>query len=73
MEKLTAVYDDDLEEFLNNIGIAKDIEKKRIHCRVCDVVITYDNFLAAFPIDGQIYLCCNNDECLKEINKSDIG
>lgn len=73
MDKLKAVYDDELVSFLRNIGALKEIERGNVKCKFCDEVITLDNLLATFPVNKQIFFCCEKDACLIQMNKLGIG
>jgi hypothetical protein len=74
-EKLRAVHNDDLEEFLSSIGVLDEVRKGCKHCMVCDTRITIANLGAVYPRDEKINFVCDNLSCLSKLNisKEDIN
>lgn len=70
--KIRAVYDDDLENFLDSISLLEPISKGDINCYICDSVITLDNLQAILPINNTIVVVCSDSECLKKIEQDNI-
>ena len=48
---LKAVYDDDLIEFIESIGIKRAIEKGQLRCHVCNEIVTIDSLQAIIPLE----------------------
>jgi len=69
-EKLKAVHDDDLEEFLSSIGVLEQIRKGCHRCNICDTPITIENLGAVYPEGDKINFLCERLSCLTEINLS---
>jgi hypothetical protein len=67
-EKLKAVHDDDLDQFLSSIGVLDQIKKGYYHCIVCNTQITLENLGAVFPKDNKINFLCDRLSCLDKMN-----
>lgn len=65
--KLNAVYETDMKEFLESVGILKDIEDKKIRCRFCGELITIENIAAIFPEHNEIFVCCRRIDCSENL------
>lgn len=65
--KIRAVHDQDLENFLQSIGILNKIKSGRLHCSFCGTVITMDNFQCVYPQNKTIKACCSAVGCYKSI------
>jgi hypothetical protein len=61
--EINAIHEMELKEFLNNIGILEDINKGMIKCIYCGEIITINNFHCVFPLNGEIFVCCENMAC----------
>lgn len=70
MEKkiLKAVYDQDLEKLLNDLGISDTIKNGEKKCKFCESVITLDNIHAIFPESGDIKIVCDNPKCIRRLS-----
>ena len=62
-EKIYAVHDRDLENFLASIGLLDRIKKGEITCAMCEDTITLDNLGFVSPIENDIEVCCDNSKC----------
>jgi len=65
-EKIKAVHDDDLENFLSSIGLLNDIKSEKIRCKFCSENITLETLQAIFPDSGSINAICNKKSCIKK-------
>jgi hypothetical protein len=74
-EKLKAVHDNDLEQFLSSIGVLDQVIGGYYHCMICDIQITIENLGAIYPKDNKINFVCERLSCLNEINltKEDVN
>ena len=63
-EVLQAVHPVDVYSFFEGLGLAQDLEARRISCRCCGDVITADNFRAATRHHGKLMFACTKDECV---------
>lgn len=61
--RIKAVLDGDLEGYLKSLGCYKQVVQGQVHCAFCKEIITYDNLLALFPLNGAIHFCCENFSC----------
>ena len=65
-EKIKAVHDDDLEKFLGDIGMLRNLSKGKIHCKFCGDIINLDSLQAIFPDSGTINVICNKKICIRK-------
>ncbi len=65
LEHITAVHDDDLEDFLASIGILNKIKSGKVHCKFCKDVIDIRNLQSVFPDSGSIGVVCNKEYCIR--------
>jgi hypothetical protein len=66
--KLKAVHDNDLSDFLSSIGVLVDIENGYIKCFRCGSLITIDNIGLILPYNNDIIIICDNILCLMDCN-----
>lgn len=67
-DKLRAVHDNDLEQFLASLGVLDGVVNGNYHCIVCGLQISIDNLGAASPKDNEVALICNRPACLLELD-----
>ena len=72
-EKLRAVHDNDLEEFLFSIGVLDQIKSGHHHCMICDTAITIENLGAVYPKENKINFVCDRPSCLSNMNLNQEG
>ncbi len=65
-ERISAVHDDDLEKFLESIGVLHDIRSGTVKCKFCGEQVNLDNLTTVFPDSGSINFVCNKQECLRQ-------
>jgi hypothetical protein len=70
-EKVKAVHDNDLEQFLSSIGVLEQITEGYHHCIVCNTQITLENLGAVFPKDNKINFVCDRPFCLANLDHGD--
>jgi hypothetical protein len=61
--EINAIHENELEEFLENIGILEDIKKGKIKCNFCKQIVKLDNFYSVYPKNNRIYVCCEKTQC----------
>jgi len=66
---INAIHEDELEEYLENIGILDDIKNKKLKCCFCDKTITLENFHVVFPENNEIKICCEDMQCRLKIKE----
>jgi hypothetical protein len=67
-DKLSAVHDNDLEEFLSSIGVLNQIVDGHYNCIICNINITLENLGAIYPKDNKINFICDRLSCLDQID-----
>ena len=70
-EKVKAVHDNDLEQFLSSIGVLDQIKEGYHYCIVCNTQITLENLGAIFPKDNKINFVCDRPSCFVNLNQED--
>jgi len=65
--EINAVHDDDLETFLNSLGLLEDLKNKKLKCNVCKCSITKDNLGCVYPFKDKIEFCCQKYTCYEKI------
>jgi hypothetical protein len=70
-EKIKAVHDDDLEQFLSSLGVLEQIKEGEHLCTICGTPITLENFGAIYPRDNKICFLCHRAFCLANFNQED--
>jgi len=64
-EPISAVHDDDLEEFLASIGALGDIKAGVAHCKFCSDPMTLHGLQYVFPDSGAVAFVCNKEPCIR--------
>lgn len=62
---LKAVYDPDLEDLMERLGLLGRFNAGSLHCSSCKDQITRDNLHAFFAHGGQIKVSCSRPECIR--------
>jgi len=65
--EVKAVYDQDLERVLANLGILDKLIAGELNCAVCGCQVDLDSLGAIFPDDDNIGVSCDNDRCIRII------
>jgi hypothetical protein len=60
---LKAVYEQDIEKFLLNLGMLEDVKKGSVKCRFCTQIITLSNFGGLVRIINKLEVFCDRIEC----------
>ena len=68
MPPLRAIYDDDLLEFLKNLGVLHDIQAGRMRCKFCREPVTLETLLAVLPESGSVRAICSGPSCSKQLS-----
>lgn len=71
-EKISAVFDKDLEKVLKDLMLFEDLIEGKIKCNFCNGIITIENIEYIFTRDSKIVIGCSNENC-KSILRSFIG
>jgi hypothetical protein len=76
VKEIKGVYDDDLPQLLEKLGLKDDFDGGRIRCAFSNVVITFDNFLSIFSDGQEIKFAADNEvarEKLAELAQKNHG
>ena len=65
--EVKAIYDQDLERMLGNLGILDKLIEGELNCAVCRCQVDLDNLGAIFPEGDEIGVSCDNDRCIRLI------
>lgn len=63
--EVKAIYDQDLKQILNNLGILDKLISGDIKCSVCNCLVDMDNLGTIFPSGGDVGVSCDNDKCIR--------
>jgi len=63
--EVKAVYDQDLEQVLKQLGIFDKLIAGEVNCAVCKSHVDLDNLGAIFPRGEDIKVSCDNDKCIR--------
>lgn len=63
-DKIHAIYDEELESLLKNLGLFHDFSAGLLHCSISRDVITWENLNAIYPDSGSIKVTCSRPECV---------
>lgn len=66
-KKVGAVYDADLLEMLEHLGLKNKFENEMLKCSICGEVITWHNLHLIYPDSGDIKFCCMNPKCINTL------
>lgn len=65
-EEIDAVFGEDMEEFLESLGILNEIAEGTKTCFFCDEKVEIKDIQSVFPADDAIQICCSSYHCYKE-------
>ena len=65
--RVSAVHDDDLETYLEKLGIRRRLERREMNCFQCNDKLTLESINAIFPDSGSIKGVCNKPDCLSAL------
>ena len=66
-EKIKAVHENDLRDYLSSLGLLEKLELKQLRCSMCDIEISADNLGAFYPKQNEIYLSCSRLSCIERL------
>ena len=64
---LRAVHDDDLEKYLESLGLLSDVQAERLRCKFCESPVNLTTLHALFPQSGMIHVVCSKPECIRAL------
>lgn len=65
-EKFLGVLDQDTATFFQGIGKTDELKLGELKCEACNIVLTYENFGAAYKDKGKYVFSCDKKECLSQ-------
>lgn len=65
--EVKAVYDQDLQQVLANLGILDKLIAGELSCAVCGCQVDLDNLGTIFPHGGEVGMSCDNNRCVRTI------
>jgi len=66
---IKAVYDSELQSFLEKLGLWEDMKNGQLRCSFCNCVLTFANFGGIYKENGQLKPFCQKTECYLEVLK----
>ena len=63
--ELKAVWDDDLHELLDNLGVIDDLVAGETRCMACSRIVVLDNLGAIIPSSESVQITCDDSNCVK--------
>jgi len=66
-EKVKAVHDEDLEKFIEGLGMLNEFSRGELRCKFCKTTITFENMQSVFPQSGSVKFVCDGPDCAKEL------
>jgi len=65
--EVKAVYDQDLKQVLENLGILDKLIAGELNCAVCGCEVDLANLGAIFPEGDEVGVSCDNNRCVRII------
>lgn len=69
-QKISAVFDKDLEKVLRDLGLYDQLVAGEIKCIFCGSVITLSNLEFIFSKNGRIVISCNSSKCKYQMKEN---
>jgi len=63
--EVKAVFDQDLQQVLANLGILDKLIAGELNCAVCGCQVDLDNLGTIFPDDDEVGVSCDNNRCVR--------
>ena len=64
--EIRAVYEKDLDKFLESIDLLSALGKGELKCHICGCEINRENLQCVYPQGGEIKVCCSNLSCYRQ-------
>lgn len=65
--EVKAIYDQDLQQVLANLGILDKLIAGELNCEVCGCQVDLDNLGTIFPDGDEVGVSCDNNRCVRTI------
>ena len=67
-EEVRVVHDNDLDTFLESLGILKQFKQRELKCKFCKKPVTFENLHSVFPQSGTIKTVCDDVDCIRGLS-----
>lgn len=67
-EKVQVVHDNDIERFLEGLGLLSKFNLGKLKCKFCSDTVTLVNLHSLFPQAGDIKFVCDKQECILAVS-----
>jgi hypothetical protein len=71
-EIIKAVHDQDLEKFLNKLGLWEKLQQGLLKCEICGKTITFNNIQGIYKEKNKIKFVCDTPTCYKKLLEKNI-
>lgn len=68
-ETLKTLHEQDLERYLEKLGVLSSVNDGSAKCKFCGDTLRLDSIHALFPESGQVKFVCNKPACIKSLNE----
>lgn len=65
--KIKAVYDSDLPELLNSLGVLEKVKNGKVNCVYCGDAVNLDNLEAVFLKNKEVKFICSKPICISKL------
>ena len=69
--ELSAVWDDDIQELLDSLGVLQDVRLGNARCVVCGRKVDIDNLGAVMPTPQSADLACDDSNCVRVVTSQE--
>ena len=64
--RISAISDDNLEEWLSFLGVLDSLLAGRLQCHICTSTLSLDNLQYVSRYHGEVVLICQDPACIQE-------
>lgn len=65
--EIKAVYGEDLEEYLDSLGVLEDVKSGNKTCFYCGVAVNINDISTIFPEHNDVQICCSDFGCYQKL------
>ncbi len=69
-KRILAVHEQNLDSFLQSVGLLEALENGQLKCGICGSLITRENFRCIYPDKGELKVCCSVLHCYETVLKN---
>ncbi len=67
-----AIYDSDLKQLLQNLGILDKLIAGELSCAVCGCLVDLDNLGTIFPLGNDVGVSCDSSRCIRVVTTTGV-